>query len=435
MKEPEVSPESMTDVPRTQETRRQNSESRRAVLVGVCAVLAAWTWMFLTVHYNYGGNWTALYLIGPRTPVPPSVRAERLYIFPNNSGYDGQSFHLMAHDPWMRRSTPAELQIQTFRYARILVPALAWMVGLGRDRWIDPAYYAVILAFVFLGVYWTAVYAQGASLQAGAASLPAAWGFVFLLSPATLTSLDRMTVDIALTALCAAFVVYADRGTRSNGNGTRWKILFVLACALLTRETAWILFAAYEVFLLARRRFTDACFATAAAIPAVAWQFYIAARAGKAAIPPELLGWIPGAGFFDRLTHPAVYGLPPFLTHLAITLDYVALCGMALACALAVRVFSLSVAARNPVTATAWAIFGFALAAVFLRGQGEWADAFAFGRIFAPLLVLMAMCPLLSSASSRVWLGLAPTLLVDSRIALNFGKQALGVLRGLLHWA
>ena len=425
----------MKDVKKESGVGIQKSEWRPAVLVGVCAVLAAWTWMFLTVHYNYGGNWTALYLIGPRTPVPPSVPAERLYIFPNNSGYDGQSFHLMAHDPWMLRSTPAQVQIQTFRYARILVPALAWMLALGQDRWIDPAYYAVILAFVFLGVYWTAVYAQGASMQAGTTSLPAAWGLVFLLSPATLTSLDRMTVDIALAALCAAFVVYADNGTHSNGNGSRWKITLVLACALLTRETAWILFAAYEVFLLARRRFTDGCFAIAAAIPAIAWHFYIASRAGKAAIPPELLGWIPGAGFFDRLTHPAVYDLPPLLAHLAITFDYVALCGMALACALAVRIFSLGIATRKPATATAWAIFGFTLAVVFLRGQGEWADAFAFGRIFAPLLVLIAMCPLLSQSPSRVWLGLAPTLLVDSRIALNFGKQASGVLRGLLHWA
>ncbi len=115
--------------------------------------------MFLTVHYNYGGNWTALYLIGPRTPVPPGIPAERLYIFPNNTGYDGQSFHVMAHDPWMRRSTPAAVEIEPFRYARILVPAIAWMLALGHDPWIEPAYFTTILAFVFLGVFWMAAFA------------------------------------------------------------------------------------------------------------------------------------------------------------------------------------------------------------------------------------------------------------------------------------
>jgi hypothetical protein len=381
--------------------------------------------MFLTVHYNYGGNWTALYLIGPRTPVPPSIPAERLYIFPNSSGYDGQSFHVMAHDPWMRRGTPAQVEIETFRYARILVPALAWMIALGQDRWIDPAYYTVILAFVFLGVYWTAGCAARASLHP-------AWGLAFLLSPATLTSLDRMTVDIALAALCAAFVLYADRGARAKDG---WRIALVLACALLTRETAWILFAAYEIFLLVSRRFEDAWFTVAAAIPAVAWHFYIAARAGDVAIPPDALGWIPGAGFFDRLTHPAVYDLSPPVAHLAVAFDYLALAGVALAVAIAIRILVAGVAGREPSTALAYAIFGFALIAVFLVPGGGWDDAYAFGRIFAPLLVLIAMYAMASRAPSRIWLGLAPALLVDSRIALNLGKQALGVLRGLLHWA
>jgi hypothetical protein len=382
--------------------------------------------MFLTVHYNYGGNWTALYLIGPRTPVPPSIPAERLYIFPNNTGYDGQSYHVIAHDPWLRRSTPAQVEIETFRYARILVPALAWMIALGQDRWIDPAYYAVILVFVFLGVYWTAVYAQRASLNF-------AWGFAFLLSPATLTSLDRMTVDIALVALCVAFVLNVGSGTRSNGDGARWKITLVLACALLTRETAWILFAAYEIFLLVRRRFNDAWFTSAAAIPAVAWQFYIAARAGDVAIPPGAIGWIPGAGLFDRLTHPAVYDLSPSVAHLAVAFDYLALAGVALAVAIAIRIFVAVVSRQEPATSPAYAIFGFALIAVFLVPGGGWDDAYAFGRILAPLLVLIAMYPVASRAPSRIWLGLAPTLMVDSRIALNLGKQAMGVFHGLLH--
>jgi hypothetical protein len=386
----------------------------RAALIGLTAAAILFAWQFLTVHYNYGGNWTALYMIGPRTPVPQSIAAERLYIFSDTTGYDGQSFHLMAHDPWMRRDTPAQLAIQPFRYARILVPALAWILALGQDRWIDAAYFATSLAFAFLGTYWVALYCARASLSPG-------WGLVFVLSPATLTSIDRMTVDIALAALCAAFVLYAERGSRL-------KVAIVLACALLTRETAWFLFAAYELFLLTRRRFADTLFTGLAAIPVLAWFSYVTVRAGEAPIPPHALRWIPLAGFWDRLFHPSAYDLPAHLKAFAISFDYAALAGIALAIALAIRI-----ARCQPWTARSSAICVFALAAVFMYGRGAWEDAYAFGRIFAPLLLLISM-DYLAARTLRLWLGLAPTLLVDSRIGLNLGKQAVGIVHGLLHW-
>jgi hypothetical protein len=395
--------------------------TKRPAFIALIAVIAAWIWMFLTVHYNYSGNWTALYLIGPRTPVPPGIPAERLYIFPNNTGYDGQSFHVMAHDPWMRRSTPAEVEIEPFRYARILVPAIAWMLVLGHDPWIEPAYFTTILAFVFLGVYWMAMFALRLQLHP-------AWGLTFLLSPATLTSLDRMTVDVALAALCVALVLCYDP---ANGEkASRWRVIVILALMLLTRETAWFIFGACEVFLLMRRRFSDAEVIATAAIPVIAWHVFLVIRTGEIALPPRGLGWTPFAGFFERLTHPAVYDLPANLAKFAIGLDYVALCGMALAVIVGIRI-----ALREPSSALTFTIFGFCVAVIFLPGQGEWGDAFAFGRIFAPLLLLIAMFCMPGRSWRRIGLGFAPTILVDSRIALNLGKHALDVGRELLHWA
>jgi hypothetical protein len=412
--------------------KRDGDVRARAAFIGVASAALLFAWQILTVHYNYGGNWTALYMIGPRTPVPQSIADERLYIFPNSFGYDGQSFHLMAHDPWIRRGTPSGLEVAPFRYARILVPALAWALAFGRDGWIDPAYFTVILGFVFLGSYWLALYAARVALSP-------AWGFTFVLSPATLTSIDRMTVDIALAALCAAFVLYADGGAESGMDGARWKasgsqwkVTLVLAGALLTRETGWLLFAAYEVYLLARRRFAGMLFTSVAAIPAIVWNSYIAARAGVAPTPPRVLGWVPMAGFIHRLTRPVSYNLSPGLNALAISLDYAALAGIALAVALAIRLAIRNVR-REQWTALSSAIFAFALAVVFLSGRAEWADAYAFGRIFAPLLLLIAMHNLSERSGSLAWLGLAPTLLVDARVALNFGKQAVGIVHGWLH--
>lgn len=75
--------------------------SRRAAAYALAAVLAVWLWQFLTVHYNYGDNWTGLFCIAPHMAVPLFLRSEKLYIFQGSTGFDGQVFHLIAHDPWM----------------------------------------------------------------------------------------------------------------------------------------------------------------------------------------------------------------------------------------------------------------------------------------------------------------------------------------------
>jgi hypothetical protein len=120
------------------------------------------------------------------------------------------------------------------------------------------------------------------------------------------------------------------------------------------------------------------------------------------------------------------------LNALAISLDYVALAGIALAVVLAIRL-AIRMVRREQWTAPGSAICAFTVAFIFLRGRAEWADAYAFGRIFAPLLLLIAMHNLSGRVRSLALLGLAPTVLVDSRIALNLGKQAVGILHGWLH--
>ena len=40
---------------------------------GLIAVLLALTWQYLAVHYNYAGNWTALFCTGAKLSQPPSL--------------------------------------------------------------------------------------------------------------------------------------------------------------------------------------------------------------------------------------------------------------------------------------------------------------------------------------------------------------------------
>ncbi len=389
-------------------------------MAALIAVLAAWTWMFLTVHYNYGGNWTALFCIRASMPVPAFLKSENLYIFPNSEGYDGQVYHLIAHDPWMQKGSAGAIADVSFRYQRILVPALAWLLACGQDRWIHAAYFTVILAFVFLGAYWTA----GFAVRIGR---PALWGFVFLFAPATIVSLDRMTVDIALAALTAGFACY----TIESSGKPSWKILLILACAALTRETALPIIAGYAVYLFTRKRFLDGILAAATVLPAAAWYVYLRRSAPPSPVT-SYLDWIPFAGFVQRTVHPAVSASTPWFMWkniVATTCDYLALAGVALA-----LVFAVRLALRRQWDAQSAAVYALAIATAFVRSASVWQEAYAFARVLTPLLLLAAFQFLKSRPPrSSAWIAFAPLLFPDASIALALWRQILGVILGLLN--
>jgi hypothetical protein len=388
-------------------TRRLKPRAHAAAL-GILAVALAWFSQFLTVRYNYGGNWTALFCIAPHMPVPDFLRSEHLYIFEGSEGYDGQVYHLIAHDPWVRRGSADAIVGPAIFYQRIFVPALAWLLSLGRDPWIHCGYDAVILAFVFLGVYWL-------SQVASRAGVNAAWGLAFLLTPAAITSVDRMTVDIVVAAFAAGFALYAI-------DGPSWKIFAVLACAALTKEQALPIVAAYSLYLLTQKRVAAALWMLAAALPTLAWFVYLA-RARPAPSVAAALSWVPMAGLFDALLHPASYHMTAFRNAVALTFDYVALAGLAIALG---QVVWIAIARRsNP---SAFAVYALAVAALFPRNPVLWTSAYAFGRGLTPLFLLLAIDEL----SMRPWLAVLPMFLVDTRIGLNLVSQVAGVVHGLI---
>jgi hypothetical protein len=397
-----------------------NSTPRRAALLGLFAVVAAWSWQFLTVHYNYGGNWTALFCIRPSMPLPDFLKSEHLYLFQNSEGYDGQVYHLIAHDPWMRKGSAEAIVGASFRYQRIFVPALAWMLALGRDPWIHSSYFAVILAFLFLGVYWTGQFAARIGR-------PPAWGLAFLLAPATIVSLDRMTVDIALAAFAAGFACYAlDAAADSTRSRPTWKILVLLTCAALTRETALPIIGGYAIYLATRRHFFRALLAAATALPAAAWYIYLS-RLGRSSAT-DYVAWIPFAGFAERIVHPAVYTSTHWKNVLSTICDDLALAGVALA-----FVFAIRLALSRRWDADSVAVYGLAIAAALIGSRSVWQESYAFGRVLTPFLLLTGFQFLKSgSLKSSAWIAFAPLLLPDASIALALWRQAQGVIQGIL---
>ncbi|MBZ5602163.1 MAG: hypothetical protein LAO79_07655 [Acidobacteriia bacterium] len=382
---------------------------RKPLILALAAVAVWFSWQALTVRVNYGGNWTALFCTRGGLPVPQFLKSENLYRFHGTEGYDGQIFHLIAHDPWMTKGSYQAISGAAFRYQRILVPALAWTLALGDDRRVHAAYFAVILGFLFLGVYWTARFA--ASL-----GLAPAWGLIFAVTPAAIASIDRMVADVALAALTAGFALYAAKG--------RWPVFVILACAALTRETALPIIGGYTLFLMAQKRWRGALLAAASVLPMIAWYFHVSH--GRSSTVIRYVGWIPLAGFFERIVHPAVYELGGWHNTAGQVFDYLALAGVGLA-----LIFTVRFAVRREWSELAAALYGCFAAVLVLKSRDVWEDAYAFGRVLTPFMLLAMLVGIAHQTRRRPWLAALPLLMVSARLTLNLTGQFLGIVHSL----
>jgi hypothetical protein len=387
-----------------------SSDRVRAAMAALVCAAVVLAWQALTVRFSYAGNWTAFYCTGANFALarPHALASENIYLFGSSTGYDGQFYHYIAHDPFLRRGFHTSIDAPRFRYPRILVPGLAWLIALGRDSAVDGAYVAVIALFVALGTYW-------ASRLALLYGRHAAWGLLFGLVPATVVSVDRFTVDVALAACCAGFAVYVKEGAR-------WKLLAVLASAALVRETGILLIGACGVHALSQRRIKDAAWFGAAGVPAAGWWLFI--RLNTAFAPLTIGSPIPLGGLVDRLVNPPSYptSMQQMVVTVATGLDSLALAGIVAVIGWAA--FRASRRAWDPLTV---AVYAFAVMAVFLGHPEIWRDVYAFGRTLAPLLLLAAV----DGLRTGTVMPLLAMLAVDGRILLQFAPQALNIVRGM----
>lgn len=371
-----------------------------------CAVLAAvflFSWQWLTVRVNYGGHWTALYCTGARLGVPPTLASERVYQFPESYGYDGQMYHYVAHEPLLRNpDLKAHVDAPRLRYARILVPGLAYLLAAGRAHWVDPAYYALVVLFIGAGVYWSAACCL-------ALDRSPAWGLLFLLLPATLVSMDRMVVDAALAALVAAFAWHV--------RAPSWRLFVVLAAAALARETGFLLLAAYVGYLLVQRRPSQAALYSLSAVPALAWYAYV--HAHTVSEGPGL-NPIPLSAIWTNLLHPVLYPAGMRFEWLATLGDRMALAGMLLA-------FGMGIYwnFRRSLDAVALATLVFVAVGLLLQKFDIWTNVYGYGRVYSPVVLLLG----LRSIERRSWAALAPLALMLPRIGMQLSSELAGMMR------
>jgi hypothetical protein len=216
----------MTSKESTRTDSAHDYGKRRSLACATLAVTIVFTWQLLGVRYNYGGNWTGLFCIGERSVTPPSLSDLSLYRFPQSPGYDGQFYYFIAQDPFLKADSAQYVDNPPLRWRRILLPALARLLAMGRRHLVARSYIGFVLASAFLGTYWLSRLCQSFGYDA-------LWALCFLMIPGVAVSLDRMTVDILLVALCMAFGLY-------GAVAPSWRIYPVLLFAPLVRETGLI---------------------------------------------------------------------------------------------------------------------------------------------------------------------------------------------------
>lgn len=364
-----------------------------AAVLLCCALGLSWQW--LTVHANYRGNWTALFCHGSQFPVPAALAFEHVYVFPNSGGYDGQSYHYIAHDPLDRTAIGRAVPDPSLRYPRILVPGLAHMLAFGRSEWIDVSLFAVTLLFLGLGAYWLAILFD----RAGWPPLLAA---LYAIMPAALISLDRMLVDLALASLALGFAVYLERPRR---------LFLILLAAPLCRESGFLLFGAYAVYLLTQRRYARVALFATALMPAILWIVFVRTRVpGGATLGLGI--FVPFQGMIDAVMRPRAYPFSASVVAVIRALDWVQRAGIVLAIAFAFERWR-----KIPESPVRLAAALFAIYAITLP-PGVYDDPFSASRILAPLFLYEFL--------DRRWLPLA---LVAPRVYLELAPQVLGILK------
>jgi hypothetical protein len=283
---------------------------------------------------------------------------------------------------------------------------MAYLAALGRQRWIDVSYVGCNLGFLFLGAWWLALLLVRMRIHPWFAAF-------YVLAPASVISLDRLVVDLALTSLCLGFAVYAS-------SGPKWKLYAVLVAAALCRETGCLLTVAYVVHLLALRRFRPSLLFTTAVLPAVAWNTYVSLWIpGGPAF--ELRYFVPLWGLIRTLLHPTLYAFGP-LTNAAIrAFDGLEMAGVALAIALAFRDLRKALFEPLRTACLLWGVFGLTLS------EFVWSDCYATARIMSPLLLFL----FLDSFTGKEKWGRLPLAMAAPRVWLEITPQVLGVLRGL----
>jgi len=346
----------------------------------------------------------------------PAELQSGAWIFEGSKGYDGQYYRVVAHDPWMQADT-RQFVDGRHRYDRILLPGAAWLLAFGQQRWIDTSYILLVLVSLFVGTWFTAMWAMLENR--------AVWcGFGFLLLPGVVITLNRMTVDITEYACLAAALYFWRRSFRAGC----W---IAGAAAFLTRDLGLILIAALVGLSLLQRAWRRSALFAAAAIPAALWILYVGhtikplqvVRAPTLALIPVWALQTPLLGTFLAIVNPPNYPFVGWLKTVTQWLDGISIAGVAVAAFAAVAEIR-----RRPFRLESSLCILYAALFLMTSTRGFWNDTYSYPRAFSPMLGLIAWQ---SVTNFRAW-ALLPWLCVLLRVCWQLGPQVIGIFRSFV---
>lgn len=84
----------------------------------------------------------------------PQYWTPQTVVHQGSVGYDGQFYYYIAHDPFILEHAHDHIDAPAYRYQRIMYPLAAWLLSLGRPKWIPYAMVAINFLSILTGT-WT----------------------------------------------------------------------------------------------------------------------------------------------------------------------------------------------------------------------------------------------------------------------------------------
>ena len=239
---------------------RPSRATALTVFVVILLVSAAYQACFCLAMSQ--GDLTGLFFIGGVMRQPPE-RTEG-FSYPDSTGYDGQFYRLLAHDPLLGKGYRVYFDDARYRSRRVLIPAVAALLGAGSPVAVDFWYVAITDVLIALGgvcfVFLTFPRCR-----------PPVSILLYLFIPAIIASTDRMVLDGPSVAGFLAVWLFL----RDERYGP---LLAVLTALPLLREANLCVTVGCMLVFLKSRDGRRIVLCALTVIPSLAWWWYVAAH-------------------------------------------------------------------------------------------------------------------------------------------------------------
>lgn len=181
---------------------------------------------FVLLRLGATGRDPSFFLIASWPFTDAGATPQRLQMFPPNTGYDGQFFYRLAHDPWATDSTAVGVTFDSpaYRQSRIMYPLVARALTLGSLQHVPRALIAANLLAVGVLAYAAATFAATVGRSVLVSLLVPFY-------PGYLSTISRDLSELTEAALLVAAIALIARRHY-------WLAGLALTAGLLTKETA-----------------------------------------------------------------------------------------------------------------------------------------------------------------------------------------------------